>query len=161
MDYPKLLRSFVVAGAAAAITLGAASAWAGVKSSSEKDFYVVLDGDKDKATIATLGPLKVFAQCRVDKDGFDEIKIFATSSTGGWFDSDSGKSHSSGKRIVLFSEDENTGDKDFTEDDGGVAVASRSGHYIAIAGETLGLGLNIFGHDCVAIGTATLITGNP
>ncbi len=158
MDYPKLLRSFVVAGAAAAITLGAASAWAAVKSSSEKDFYVVLDGDKDKETIAILGPLKVFAQCRVNQDGFDEIKIFATSSQGGWFDSESGNGHPKGKRILLFSEDDNTGDRKY-DDDGGTSVASRSGHVIAISG--LGLGLNIFGHDCVAIGTATLITGNP
>jgi hypothetical protein len=42
----------------------------------------------------------------------------------------------------------------------GVVVAP-DGSYIGINPSTTGMGLSVFGHDCIAIGTAVLITGSP
>ena len=161
MNPVKHWKHLAVFGTAAALLLTAVSAEAKVLNSNRKPFYVTLDGNGSRATIAKNGSLTIFAQCLVNQEEEDEIKIIATNSKGGWYDSEHGTFLRAGKRVVLFSEEEETGEPTYEGDEEGVSVATRNGRYLAIDGDTLGLGLNIFGHDCVAVGTVTSITGNP
>jgi len=156
MNRSKLLKSFAILGAMAALSLTAASAEAKVLKSSQKDFYVTLDGDRTKATIAKVGTITIWAQCAVDPLGEDEVKIIVKNSKGVWFDSDRGKALRGGQRIVLLSESDESGESNYEDDD--ASVATNSGLYVSVAA---GLGVNVFGHDCVAMGTVTSITGNP
>ena len=120
-----------------------------------------MDGGDSAKTIVTNGPLKIKMKCLVDPEGFQrvEVQIFATSTSGNWFESDQGEKRLEGEKVTLFSADEDLNDKNYTDGDDGISIASKDGkHYIAINGQTLGLGLNVLGHDCVAIGTATSIT---
>ena len=40
-----------------------------------------------------------------------------------------------------------------------MSIAAPDGSYIAVDGEMLALGLNIFGHNCLTIGNAFLVNG--
>jgi hypothetical protein len=146
---------------AVALVLGVTAAEAKVLESQTKRFYITLDGDGASKTISLFAPFRVFAQCLVNRNGKDKIKIFVKSTTGGWFVNDRNGPLEAGQRVVLFSEDETTGEAEYTDDDGEGSAAAGNGAYVSISGETLGLGLNVFGHDCVAIGTVTFIQGDP
>jgi hypothetical protein len=146
---------------AVAFVLGVTAAEAKVLESKTKHFYITLDGDGVSKTIALFDPFRVFVQCQVNRNGKDKIKIFVKSSAGGWFVNDRNGPLAAGKRVALFSEDETTGEAEYTDDDGEGSAAAGNGAYLSIDGETLGLGLNVFGHDCVAIGTVTFIRGDP
>ena len=156
MNRSKLLKSFAILGAMAALSLTAASAEARVLNSSQKRFYVTLNGDGSKATIAKIGTLTIFAQCELDPLDEDEVKIVVKNSKGPWFESEDGKALRGGQRVVLLSESEESGESTFEDEDG--AVATKSGLYVTV---DAGLGVNVFGHDCIAAGTVTSITGNP
>ncbi len=45
------------------------------------------------------------------------------------------------------------------DQDPAIAAEGTTGSYIGIDGETLGLGLNVFGNDCVVAGSAFFATG--
>ena len=165
----KLLKSFAILGAVAALSLTAAGAEAKVLKSSEKRFYVTLNGDGSKKTIAKIGSLTITAQCEIDLsvdeegelDGGEEVevKIVAKNSKGAWFRSDRDRQLAAGQRTVLLSESEDIGEPAFeAEDNDEAAVITKSGLYVSV---DAGVGVNIFGHDCVAVGTVTSITGNP
>lgn len=156
MNRSKLLKSFAILGAVAALSLTAVNAEAKVLGSSQKRFYVTLNGDGSKTTIAKIGTLTIFAQCQLDPLDEDEVKIIVKNSKGAWFESENGKALKGGRRIVLLSESDESGESSFEDEDG--SVATRSGLYVTVEA---GLGVNIFGHDCVAMGTVTSITGNP
>lgn len=116
-----------------------------------------LDGDQSEVVIAENGPLTAFARCTSDPGG-DEIEVFFTATVDGWWEEDSGP-HSSGDEIDVMS---NTGDADSAEYEDDIdetsAVAEEDGviYYIGMDGETTGLGLNIFGHDCLVAGSVFL-----
>ena len=159
MPITKTLKSLAFLAAFLACGLTATDSQA--QSRKEKAFYVTLDGDGAKKTIATNKPLKFVAQCELDSDGEDEVRIFAQSTQSGWFSSKVGEPLSRRQRVVMFSEDESSGEPTYEDDDGDGSIAAPNGAYMAIDGDTLGLGVNIFGHDCVAIGTVTIIKGKP
>ena len=122
-------------------------------------WITILDGDGAEETIATNGALEFFARCRVNDGGQDRIQIFVTSSVDGWFEEDTGGAQTAGTEILMFQSNIATGNPSYQEDiDEGSAVAP-DGSYVAIDGEMLGLGLNIFGHSCIAVGNAMLFTG--
>ena len=121
----KLLKSFAILGAVAALSLTAAGAEAKVLKSSTKHFYVTLDGDGSKTTIAKIGTLVFTAQCEVDPLEEDEVKILVKNTKGAWFDSEDGNALRAGRRIVLLSESDESGESNFEEDD--AAVATNSG----------------------------------
>ncbi len=41
----------------------------------------------------------------------------------------------------------------------GGSVIAPDGSYIGIDGAQVGLGVNVFGHDCIAVGTVVLVQG--
>lgn len=156
MNRSKLLKSFAILGAMAALSLTAASAEAKVLDSSQKDFYVALNGDGSKKAIAKVGTLTIFAQCELDPLDEDEVKIIVKNSKGPWFESEDGKALRGGQRIVLLSESDESGESTFEDED--ASVTTGKGLYVNVQA---GLGVNIFGHDCVAMGTVTTIVGKP
>jgi hypothetical protein len=132
----------------------------------EVPFYIVLDGDGDEETIATNGPLEYFARCRVNSEispGVfrDIVEIVATSTEDGWFLNHDSGPNSADDELVNFVITISTGDEFYDNDIDNGTMAAPDGSYLAIDGEMLGLGLNIFGHDCIVIGTAVLINGTP
>jgi hypothetical protein len=146
---------------AVAFVLGVTAAEAKVLESQTKRFYITLDGDGASKTISLFNPFRIFVQCQVNRNGKDRIKIFVKSTAGGWFVNDRNGPLAAGQKVVLFNESETTGETKYTDDDGEGSAVAGNGAYVSIAGETLGLGLNVLGHDCVAIGTVTLIKGDP
>lgn len=124
-------------------------------------FYVVLDGDGAEQTIATNGALEYFARCRVDDAGSDRIQIIVTSTQDGWFEEDAGGPQAAGAEIIQFTTSTGLATPIYSDDiDEGSAVAP-DGSYVGIDGEMTGLGLNIFGHDCIAVGNVFLVNGTP
>ena len=85
----------------------------------------------------------------------------------GWFEEDESDSSgtntplAAGQEVQVFCEDHTTGGAEFNNDiDEFSAIGPNSDgelFYVGIDGETLGLGLNIFGHKCLAVGTITLM----
>lgn len=133
----------------------------GVKHAKLEAFLVTLDGGEEK-TIAFAGPFEVFARCilGVESTSRDEILIKVTSSEPGWWEDDGGPFAAGVERNVLtlsndfgvptYSEDT----RDFS------AIGPDAGgklFYVAIEGNTVGLGLNIFGHKCIAVGVISII----
>lgn len=125
-------------------------------------FYVVLDGDGAEQVIATNGPLEYFVRCTVGTT--DVVELIATSSQAGWFgDGDGGNvtSGTAGAEMVAGSRSVGAATASFGNDiDESFAVAP-DGSYMAVNGEMLALGLNVFGHDCVAVGNVFVISGTP
>ena len=124
-------------------------------------FYVTLDGDGDEQTLATNGPLEFFARCTVGATA-TTVEVFATSSQNGWFSSMGGP-HGGGEELLHYSlrsagTGPEYGDHSLRFES---SIASPDGHFLVVGNETMTLGTRMFGHDCLAIGTATAITGNP
>jgi hypothetical protein len=114
-----------------------------------------LNTDAQEVTLAQNGPLRYFARCTVDDGGTDRIEVFIESSVAAFA---SGDDLAPGVPVQMFSNssDAATPNYDNSIDDGS-ASAQQDGRlfYLAIDGETLGLGLNVFGSECYVAGTAT------
>jgi hypothetical protein len=124
-------------------------------------FYVTLDGDGAEQTLATSGPLEFFARCTVGATA-TTVEVFATSSQDSWFSSMGGP-HAAGEEKLHYSLQSNGtapeyGDHSLRFES---SIVSPDGHFLVVGNETMTLGTRMFGHDCLAIGTATAITGNP
>jgi hypothetical protein len=124
-------------------------------------FYVALDGDGAEQTLATSGPLEFFARCTISGTT-TVVDILATSSQDGWFSSMGGP-HAAGEELLHYSlESDGTapeyGDHSLRFES---SIVSPDGHFLAVGNETMTLGARMFGHDCLAIGTAIVVTGNP
>lgn len=124
-------------------------------------YFETLDGDGAEVTLAENGPLRYFARCTVNDAGTDRIEVLVESTTDDAFSGDGGDLTANTEEVV-FSNSTTTGDPRFGRDidaDPAVAMEGSTGSYIGIDGETLGLGLNIFGHDCVVAGSAFFADG--
>jgi len=124
-------------------------------------FYVTLDGDGAEQALATNGPLEFFARCTVGATA-TTVEVFATSSQDGWFSSMGGP-HAAGEELLHYSlrsagTGPEYGDHSLRFES---SIVSPDGHFLVVGNETMTLGTRMFGHDCLAIGTATAITGNP
>lgn len=134
-------------------------------------FYITLDGNGATQTIATNGPLNFFARCLINQpDGlggsFDRVEIVATSSLGGWFESNESDSNAgnppltAGQEVIAATETSNpSGTARFDEPDDQSIMMAPDGSYLAIDDESAGIGLNILGHDCFVAGVVHRITG--
>ena len=125
-------------------------------------YFEVLDGDQSEVTLAENGPLRYFARCTVDDGGTDRIEVLVESTTGEAFEQDEGQLTAS-TPAVIYESIVGTTDESYDNDvDEGstAAMEGTTGSYLAIDGETLGLGLNIFGHDCVVAGSAFSAEGD-
>lgn len=124
-------------------------------------FYVTLDGDGAEQTLASSGPLEFFARCTVGASS-TTVEVYATSSQDGWFSSMGGP-HAAGEELLHYSlrsdgTDPEYGDNALRFES---SIASPDGHFLVVGNESMTLGTRMFGHDCLAIGTAIAITGTP
>ena len=130
----------------------------GITEMVAESFFVTLDTDGEESRIASAGPFELFARCSVGST--DKIEILVRSTVGGWFEPMITRPIKADEERVVFSDSAN-GDQSTYENnvDRFSAVGpDENGRlfYIAIDGETVGLGLNIFDHECLAVGTVTL-----
>lgn len=130
-------------------------------------FSIAMERDGPEQTIATNGPLELFARCSSSGEG-TLFRIFVTSQLDGWWISGDldfpvdageersmfGKSTTAETRLFKGSEVVPTASTGTV-----LSAVAPDGSYIAIEPDTLGIGLNILGHDCIAVGTAMLIKG--
>jgi len=127
-------------------------------------YFEALDGDGSEVTIAENGPLRYFARCTVGSEGDgtdDRIEVFVESSTDEAFEEDSGRL-APGEEVLVYDNTSapQTPSYDNDIDDGSsIAAEGTTGSYIGIDGETIGLGLNVFGNDCVVAGSAFFADG--
>ena len=138
-----------------------------VEKDKFKPFFVTLDFGEEK-TIAKAGPFKVFARCIViPAGGPDIVRIIVTSEEAGWFaetDEDpiaNGGPFAADAEAAALQEAFPTGLPIYSnnpdkfsaigpDDDGDL-------YYVSIDGDTVGLGLNIFGNDCLAVGNVSIM----
>lgn len=100
------------------------------------------------------GHLSVRASCEVDGPS-DVVEVYVTSSAAGWYDTYSGSTpNGAGDEIVMFEISDTNGSPYFEKDIDDGAAISAAGAYIGVQGETLALGLNVLGNDCVVAGVA-------
>ena len=130
-------------------------------------FYITLDGDGATATIATNGPLTMFARCVLDDpiNFEDRIEIVTTSSADGWleedendFDFGNNPPLAAGVEVISY-ELQVTPSAARYDNLNEVSAIAPDGSYLALDGESGGLGLNLFGHDCLVMGNIYRITG--
>ncbi len=97
----------------------------------------------------------------------DRIEIVATSSEFGWFEED--ESDSSGGNLPLNAGQQVIVQTDFVSPAGSAkyddldetSAVAPDGSYLGLEGEAGGVGLNLFGHDCLVVGNSYSITGAP
>jgi hypothetical protein len=148
-------------------------------------FFEMADGDE--RTIMTSGSTEIFARCQIDVTfrgpNQDVVSIVATSSEDGWFASgglstpsqEPTEAQSAGEEAIvnLVINGDNHPDgtifgREQMEDTFSTAastsfsphgaVITPGGTYIRVE---VDLALNILGRDCIAVGTATMIQGDP
>jgi hypothetical protein len=131
-------------------------------------FFVMLEGDGSEETIAVNDPLELFARCELSLGiGQDQVSIRAFSDiAGAQLAASSGfvPSPAPNEFLLSFGRTVNgPGTEIYTravEAAGsnveGTSVLAPDGSYIGVEASTLGLGLNILDHDCIAVGTVYL-----
>ena len=125
-----------------------------------QSFYVTLDINLAEQTIATNGPLEYFVRCFINDGGSDRVEIIATSSVAGWYEEDNGSAALPAlQEEIILSNSNPTGDDDYENEIDDGSMVGPDGSYMAVDGETVGLGLNIFGHRCVAVGHVIKVNG--
>lgn len=125
-------------------------------------FSTVLDANGATQTLATNGPLRLFARCTINDAGTDRVEVLGDSSVANWFYEDaSTTAQPANTPVVLSSNSAATGTTDYDNDIDDTNFAVRQGntiHYIGNDGEVLALGLNVFGHACYVSGVALKTT---
>ena len=143
--------------------------------SERQSFYAVLDGNGSTETIFQNDTFTVFARCLldfVDPPGSanpprDFVQILATSTVSGWFGDDgefpigtgSDGPFNAGDQVIFLEESADPGVPEYDDDIDEFTAAAPNGAFVAVDGEATGLGLNIFGHDCIAIGNVYSVQG--
>jgi hypothetical protein len=127
-------------------------------------FYITLDGEAEQ-TIATSGPLKFIARCTLSNPGSPgeaTVHVVATSTENGWFYSAGGLlgPFNAGFEDNVFSASAPIGTAQIIQGGNSVILINDS-FCLTIDAETLGLGVNIFGHDCVVVGTVSSARRTP
>ena len=121
-------------------------------------FYVTLDGDGAEETIATNGPLEIFARCLVDGAGTATIQVYFASAVDGWYFIDG--------EPAWPASPQSAGEFLYRELGGSfnrysvAKVVAPDGSYLALESSTFGLTTNILGHDCLLVGKTTAMKGN-
>jgi len=123
-------------------------------------FYITHDGNGSEQTITTNGPLELFARCKTNDFGDDRIQVIATSTEAGWFITSDTTPNAANTEVIIFEVSSTAESTLYSNAATTVSLAAGDGSYLTIDGETIGLGLNIFGHNCIAVGTVTAIKGN-
>lgn len=131
-----------------------------------KPFYGTLEANGEQ-TLITHGSLQLKMRCVVNDGGKDKVFLYFDSTAPDWWWSanesgDGPLPAGANNEMNGFDASNTTGIAQYTNDidDGSAAVKVGSTiQYLAIDGEGLGLGLNVFGHRCLAMGHA-LVSSN-
>lgn len=107
----------------------------------------------ETVTLLEAGNSKIYATCERD-DIWVELRIRATSTTDGWYSSfGPTTSRAPGAIVSLFSQARITGSSEYFVPAGGQHIMDPDGWHLAIDRETMAVGLNVFGYDCVVSGS--------
>ena len=122
-------------------------------------FYVTLDTDQEEKTIATYGSLRYFVRCTINEDVgggnfMDKVEILSTSTEAPWYDEQSpATAQVADDEVVVYDTLAPTGTEYYNNEIDSGSLVGPGGYYMSIDGESLGLGLNIYGHACTAVGS--------
>ncbi len=125
-------------------------------SISTYDTYIHRIGFGEEVTLASNGPLRYFGRCVLNESGNDFARVFVVSTTAGAF-STAGGALTANVETLVFSNSVTTGNTSWNQDiDDNAAYAQAGGqqYYLAIDGETLGLGVNVLGPGCTFAGSS-------
>lgn len=129
------------------------------------DFFLAIERDGPDETIATNGPFEIFARCYTDPFGGLNFFIRLVGEVDGWWGS-AGAAHGpyvAGEELQMFAHSISSTSEERGFYNGSkvgaeaLSAVAPDGSYIGIEPDTLGLGMKILGHDCIAIGTAILL----
>ena len=123
----------------------------------QKENVTVFDANGEEVTLATNGPLRIFIRCAVNDGGEDRITLFVTSSLAPWYQSNS-KERFAGEVLDVSEIFIPTNTPELVDFFPGSALAPNGSAFTTVA--SISLGLNLFGHRCVALGDVTAIKGN-
>lgn len=132
--------------------------------SERVDFFLAMERDGPDETIATNGPLEVFARCYTEPffGTTHQFEIKVTSDVVGWWVKGRNTPLGADEDEQVFSVTTAISDYhgpvyfDGYEQRGTHSALAPDGSYVAIEPDTLSVGVNILGHDCIAIGTVIL-----
>jgi hypothetical protein len=119
-------------------------------------FLVYLDGDGTESTIATSGPLELRLRCTNPGDW--RAELYVTSSLAGWWQAGDGPIAAGAERSFFTLE---TSAAQYSHRIDGVSWIAPDGSYLGLDAEMTGIGVLLFGHDCVAAGVAHVHTVAP
>ncbi len=119
--------------------------------SGDQDVFVLMDDTDGDVTLATAGPLEVFARCGTDANA-RTVEILVTSSEAGWFVARSPTGpRAAGEEVLMTQTGDSVAVYRTFSDSGAPSAVSPSGHYIGLD-DSLGLGVDMFGFDCLVAG---------
>ena len=126
--------------------------------SDHESFYVTLDTDQEEKIIASFGPLRYFARCSINVDiggGIfkDRIEIFSTSTESPWYDEVTSLTLAANHEQMVYDISSDPGVETYNNEIDNGSMVGPGGYYMSIDGESLGLGLNIYGHACTVVGS--------
>lgn len=107
--------------------------------------------------LATNGPLTLVFECRQDA-GDDIAEVVVRSSSSDWWTTFDNEYNAPGEARMHYT-DATTGTEIYNSSSDEPAAAASSGgqiYYIGLDDYKMGFGLNIFGHDCLATGSAVI-----
>ena len=139
-------------------TLQGKSAADFASSDTHRTFFEYLEAGQTR-TLATNGPLTLFAVC-TSEGGTDAIEIQVVSTVaGGWSAANGELTVATPTSVLSNSVTTDTASYDrFIDRDSQIAP---DGSFIGIDGESVGLGLNLFGHRCVTAAAITVLKKAP
>jgi len=126
-------------------------------------FAAFLDVNGETRELVTHGPLKYSAKCLINDGGVDKIQVFVDSTAANWQDTNTGggAGNPANTPVKMF-ESAGTTNNPYLDRDtsmGSAAVQSAGKTFsLGIDGQTLALGLNVFGHRCYVAGHAAKTT---
>jgi hypothetical protein len=149
--------TYLVAVVASVLSLTTASGLASAQSNNQKNgdrnIYVTMAAGED-VTIQRFGPLELFAKCSSLSNSITTVEILFTSTEDGWFTDFNGPlAAGEEKRICGIGGPSSS----YANCPDGDSAVSPSGHYIGVDGDVIGLGLNIFGNDCLITGQVVTV----
>lgn len=122
-----------------------------------RTFYATADANGEEVTLATNGPLRMFMRCTINDAGTDRIELFTTSSQAPWYQENS-TARTAGEVLEVDEESAPTNTPALDDFFPGSTLAPDGSAFTTVA--SVSLGLNLFGHRCIAVGTVNAIKGN-
>ena len=123
-----------------------------------RSFFVALEGGQSQV-LPTEGPLTWRAVCTENSGGNDTVDVQVESSAAGSFVVASTTPMTAGTPVSVLTLGTGTGNTLYANDIDESSATAADGTYMGIDGETVALGLNVFGHRCYTAGHITVLKG--